>query len=64
MKFVVPATGLREVEKILADTDEPAVFTLGDKHILFEIGDATLVCRILEGEFIDWRRVVPTARQS
>ncbi len=60
LKFVVPATGLREVEKILADTDEPAVFTLGSKHILFEIGDATLVCRILEGEFIDWRRVVPT----
>lgn len=60
LKFVVPATGLREVEKILADTDEPAVFTLGTKHILFQIGDATLVCRILEGEFIDWRRVVPT----
>lgn len=60
MKFVVPATGLREVEKILSDTDEEVVFTLGDKHILFEIGDATLVCRILEGEFIDWRRVVPT----
>ena len=60
LKFVVPATGLREVEKILADTDEPVVFTLGSKHILFEIGDATLVCRILEGEFIDWRRVVPT----
>ena len=60
MKFVVPATGLREVEKILSETEEPVVFTLGDKHILFEIGDATLVCRILEGEFIDWRRVVPT----
>ena len=60
LKFVVPATGLREVEKILADTDEPVVFTLGSKHILFDIGDATLVCRILEGEFIDWRRVVPT----
>ena len=59
MKFVVPATGLREVEKILGDTDEEVVFTLGEKHILFEIGDATLVCRILEGEFIDWRRVVP-----
>jgi DNA polymerase-3 subunit beta len=35
-------------------------FTLGSKHILFEIGEVTLVCRILEGEFIDWRRVVPT----
>lgn len=48
------------MEKILSDTDEPAKFTLGTKHILFEVGDATLVCRLLEGEFLDWRRVVPT----
>ncbi len=60
LKFVVPATGLREVEKLLNDTDENAVFTLGSKHITFDIGDATLVCRVLEGEFIDWRRVVPS----
>lgn len=64
LKFVVPATGLREVEKILTDSDEPMTFTLGDKHILFEIGDATLVCRVLEGEFIDWRRVVPTKNET
>ena len=30
------------------------------EHILFSIGDALLVSRVLEGEFIDWRRVVPT----
>ena len=64
MKFVVPASGLKEVEKILEDTDEPVRFTLGTKHILFEIGDATLVCRILEGEFIDWRRVVPANSET
>jgi DNA polymerase-3 subunit beta len=60
LKFVVPASGLREVEKILTDTEEDLKFTKGSKHILFEIGDVTLVCRILEGEFLDWRRVVPT----
>jgi DNA polymerase-3 subunit beta len=60
MKFVVPAAALKELEKILDDTDTPVIFTLGRKHILFEVGDATLVCRILEGEFLDWRRVVPT----
>ena len=32
---------------------------LGSKHILFTIGEATLVCRLLEGEFLDWRRVLP-----
>ena len=60
MSFVVPAPGLKEVEKILVDTDDDASFTLGPKHILYQVGSATLVCRLLEGEFLDWRRVVPT----
>ena len=58
--FVVPAQGLKEVEKILQDTDEDVIFTLGGKHILFRMGCATLICRLLEGDFLDWRRVVPT----
>ena len=60
LNFVVPAAGLKEVEKILTDSDEDVAFTLGTKHILFQSGCATLVCRLLEGEFLDWRRVVPT----
>lgn len=60
MKFVAPSAALKEVERILSDTETAAKFTLGTKHILFEIGAATLVCRILEGSFLDWRRVVPT----
>lgn len=59
LKFVVPASALKEVEKILSDTDENCVFYVGSKHILFTIGEATLVCRLLEGEFLDWRRVLP-----
>lgn len=60
MSFVVPAAGLKEVEKILQDTEEDAYFTLGAKHIMFQIGDATVICRLLEGDFLDWRKVVPT----
>lgn len=60
MNFVVPSAGLKEVEKIVSDSDDPAAFTLGRKHILFQVGKATLVCRLLDGEFLDWRRVVPT----
>ena len=60
LSFVVPASGLKEVEKILTDSEENAIFTLGPKHILFDIGNATLVCRLLEGDFLDWRKVVPT----
>ena len=60
LNFVVPAAGLKEVEKILTDVEDNAAFTLGTKHILFQVGNATLVCRLLEGEFLDWRRVVPS----
>ena len=60
LSFVVPAQGLKEVEKIVADNDEDVAFTLGSKHILFQIGCATLICRLLEGDFLDHRRVVPT----
>ncbi len=60
ISFVVPAQGLKEVEKILQDAEETVAFTLGSKHILFQIGGATIICRLLDGEFLDWRKVVPT----
>lgn len=60
MSYVVHSQSLKELEKILSDTDEEAGFTLGPKHILYQVGHATLVCRLLEGDFLDWRRVVPT----
>ncbi len=59
LSFVVPAQSLKEVEKILQDDDADVAFTLGTKHILFQIGSATIVCRLLDGDFLDWRRVVP-----
>lgn len=58
-KFVVPSSALKEVEKILEDSDESASFTLGTKYILFRIGAVSLICRRLEGEFGDWRQFVP-----
>ena len=60
MRFVVPAAALREVEKILDETEEPVEFTLGKRHITFKVGSATLVCRLLEGEFMDWKKVLAT----
>ena len=56
LSFVVPSGSLKEVEKIVSDTDEDVAFTVGTKHILYQMGNTTLVCRLLEGEFLDWRR--------
>jgi len=60
ISFVVPSQGLKEVEKILQDSTDDVAFILGSKHILFQISSATLICRLLDGEFLDWRKVVPS----
>ena len=57
--FVVPSQSLKEVEKILGEEGD-VEFTIGNRHIMFQMGEAMLVCRLLDGEFLDWRRVVPT----
>ena len=59
MSFVTPGAALNEVKNICADTDETAVITPGKRHILFEIGDTELICRRLEGEFLNYRKTVP-----
>ena len=59
LSFVVPGAALREVEKICADSDEAAVITTGDRHVMFELGGTMLVARRLEGEFLNYRQTIP-----
>ena len=61
MSFVVPSAALKELEKILSDTDDEVTFTLGRKHISFSVENATLICRLLEGKFAEWRRFIPAS---
>ena len=57
--FVAPGAALSEVEKICGDSEDGAEITLGNRHILFEIGDTELICRRLEGEFLDYKNAIP-----
>lgn len=57
--FVAPGTALNEVKSICGDVEDLATITLGKRHILFEAGDTQLICRRLEGEFLDYRNAVP-----
>ena len=58
--FVVPGTALSDVEKLCADTEDPVEITVGTKHISFVIGDTVLVSRRLEGEFLNYKKSIPT----
>lgn len=57
--FVAPGSALSEVEKICDDVEDLATITLGKRHILFEVGGTQLICRRLEGEFLDYKSAIP-----
>ena len=59
--FVVPGKVLGEVAKLLSDDEEKTVtLNMGTRHIVFNIGKYTVVSRLLEGEFIDYKAAIPS----
>ena len=58
-RFVAPGSALKEVENICGDTDEMITVTRGKRHLLFSAGETQLICRRLEGEFLDYKNAIP-----
>lgn len=57
--FVVPGESLREISRILPDSDEACTIFPDRKQAVFEFDDTLVVTRLLEGEFLNWRAAVP-----
>lgn len=57
--FVAPGTALNEVEKICAETDEVITIILGSRHVQFMTSGTMLICRRLEGDFLDYKNAIP-----
>ncbi len=60
ISFVVPGASLREIEHILTDEDGTVDIYPDEKNILFRIGRTTLITRLLEGEFLNYKAAIPT----
>lgn len=58
--FIVPGSALSDVEKLCGETEDKVNITVGAKHISFVIGETTLVSRRLEGEFLNYKKSIPT----
>lgn len=57
--FVVPGDTLRDVMRLLPENEELTHIFPDKKHALFEIADTLVTTRLLEGEFLDYRRAIP-----
>ena len=59
MEFIIPAKMLNELAKILKEDDKIVNISLKEDVVMFEFERTTVTTRLLEGEFIDYNRLIP-----
>lgn len=59
LKFIVPGKTLSELNRLISDTDEPISVSLTRKHVIFTVGDIIFFSRLIDGEYIDYERIIP-----
>lgn len=61
---VVGGKVLGDIAKILADTDEEVALCFSPSHVQMNMGATHIVARLLEGEFIRYRQILPQEWQT
>lgn len=60
VNFLVPASAAQDLLRIIADTDKEVTVTHDDQQVLFTVGDVSLVARLIEGNYPDYRKLIPS----
>lgn len=60
MSFIVPGKSIYEFSKLLNDADEGVIVELTGKHIIMKVGTTIFFSRLIEGEFFDYNKAIPT----
>ena len=60
-KFIVPVKTMNELNRLLDDGEDAQMqIYVTRKHIVFLIGELTFFSRLVEGEYIDYNRIIVT----
>lgn len=58
-KFIVPGKTLNEIIKLLSDDEKIVKISAGERHIIFNINQYSVVSRLLQGNFLDYKSAIP-----
>lgn len=61
--FIIPGRTLNELIKILKDYDALVDVSLTDRYLMLEMENSKIVSRLLEGEFINYKKIIPTEKK-
>lgn len=59
INFLVPATAIQDLLRIIADFNGQIEVTYDDQQVRFQVGEIELVARLIEGKYPDYRQLIP-----
>lgn len=62
-KVLIPAKALNELQRLIGDASELSV-RLGEREATFDIGNTRLSTRLIEGEFPNYRNLLPSSQPN
>lgn len=64
IEIIIPQKTLVEVTKLIGDDDEPVHIAANRRYVVFSTAQYTIMSRLIEGEFLDYERVLPTGYKT
>ncbi len=62
--FVIPAKTLLEVSRLIGDSEEEIYLSTAKRYAVFSLKGYTIVTRLLEGDFLDYKRAIPEGHKT
>jgi len=59
IRLLMPASALQDVLRIINDQSGDVEVTCDDQQALFKVGEVELVARLIEGNYPDYRKLIP-----
>lgn len=63
-QIIIPRKGVSELSRILSGADGEIVFRIGVNHIHLDTGDSLFISKLIDGQYPDYRRVVPEVSET
>jgi len=57
--LLIPASSIQDLLRILGDGEDEVVVHHDEQQVLFKVGDVELVTRLIEGNYPDYRKLIP-----
>ena len=59
-EVIIPRKTVLELQRLLADSDEPVLIDVAANQVRFRFGDVEMISKLVEGKFPDYQRVIPS----